>query len=221
MNKQEQRKAEFVEAMFQKVNDLPVVDVVGSVVDLVPKGRHYMGLCPFHPDNHLGSFVVTPDKNIWQCFAEGIGGNAIRFEMMYYHLTYLQAAFRLAREYHIISEQEFKEFGNKRYNQDTIEVIRNKIEEPKKVSFKRATDETIARVYELIPKICNLSESHRDHLLKVRKLSVTKDYFTVPTRRMDLPGKVLEEEYSQIESEVENDSSIPDNLKLKISGYRR
>ena len=51
MNKQEQRKAEFVEAMCQKVNDLPVVDVVGSVVDLVQKGRHYMGLCPFHPDN--------------------------------------------------------------------------------------------------------------------------------------------------------------------------
>ena len=214
MNKQEQRKAEFVEAMCQKVNDLPVVDVVGSVVDLVQKGRHYMGLCPFHPDNHLGSFVVTPDKNIWQCFAEGIGGSAVRFEMLYYHLTYLQAVFRLAREYHIITEQEYKEFGNKRYNNDTIEVIRNKIEEPKKVVFKRASDDTIAFVYELIPKICNLSESHRNHLLKVRQLSITKDYFTVPTRRMDLPGKILETAYDQINVDVENDSSIPDGLKL-------
>ena len=214
MNKQEQRKAEFIEDMFRKVNDIPVAEVVGSVVDLVQKGRHYMGLCPFHPDNHIGSFIVTPDKNIWQCFAEGIGGNSIKFEMMYYHLTYVQAAFKLAREYHIITEQEYKEFGNRRYDQDTIEVIRNKIEEPKKESFRRASDDTISLVYGIIPEICKLSENHKEHLLKERQLKNTDDYFTVPTRRMDLPGRILNTAYDRIEAEVENDASIPDRLKL-------
>ena len=213
-NLQEQRKVEFIEQMLNEVHAIPINEVVGSVVPLVQRGRHYMGLCPFHPDHRLGSFVVTPDKNIWQCFAEGIGGGPEKFYMEYYHIGYLQAAFRLAREYHIISEKDYQQYSNKRYNKETVEVIRNKIEEPMKMEFRRASYETITAVYSVIPSICKLSDAHTEHLRKVRYLTDLSDYFTVPTRRMDLPGRIINSIRDRIETEVEADPSIPDNLKL-------
>ena len=85
----EQRKVEFIEQMLNEVHMIPINEVVGSVVPLVQRGRHYMGLCPFHPDHRLGSFVVTPDKNIWQCFAEGIGDifSPVEIDLMGWHLV--------------------------------------------------------------------------------------------------------------------------------------
>ena len=192
---QRQRKEELLDYIINQVNKIPVEDVIGSVVDLIPRGRHLMGLCPFHPDTKIGSFVVTPDKNIWECFTEGIGGNAVKFVMMERDISYLEAVFQLGREYGILSEDEYRRLTRKKWDENNVEQIRKRIEEPKKVFYKKADQDVIACVYSVIPKVCSLSEQHRRHLLKERKLKEEslKDYFTFPTRRMDLAGKVFRE----------------------------
>ena len=41
-----------------------VVDVLTDHgIELFRKGRELVGLCPFHDDRHLGSFVVYPKGN--------------------------------------------------------------------------------------------------------------------------------------------------------------
>ena len=55
---------EFIEEMFEKVGRISVEQIVGRYTKLIPRGRHWMGLCPFHRDTKLGSFIVTPDKGI-------------------------------------------------------------------------------------------------------------------------------------------------------------
>ncbi len=43
---------------------------------------HYIALCPFHKDTHLGSFSFNATTGIWKCFSCGKGGHgAINFVM--------------------------------------------------------------------------------------------------------------------------------------------
>ena len=193
MDKRKQQREEFLNHMLSEVHKIPVAEVVGSVVDLVPSGRYLKGLCPFHADHHLGSFIVTPDKNLWRCFAEGIGGSPVTFVMEYNHIGYLQAAFKLAYEYGIISDEEYRKYSGKKWDKETVKEIRKTFEEPEKAQGIRADDDVIYAVYNAMPHVCPLSEAHLKHLRKERMLpqSALDDYFTVPTRHMNVAGKVI------------------------------
>lgn len=190
-NRSQIQREEFLNSMLAAVNKIPVEEIVGSHVTLTPKGRYLMGLCPFHADHTLGSFVVTPDKGLWRCFAEGIGGNGVKFYMEFHNMPYLQACFHLAKEYGIITNEEFRKYSGKRWNKDTVRQIREKLEESKAPSRKADAD-VIAAVYNAIPHVCPLSDAHEKHLRRVRGLHGSlNDFFTFPTRRTDLAGKVF------------------------------
>jgi len=57
---------------------LPIEQLVAQYVQLKPKGRSFIGLCPFHNDKHP-SFLVSPDKGIAYCFACNSGGDIFSF----------------------------------------------------------------------------------------------------------------------------------------------
>lgn len=60
-----------------------IVAVVGSFVQLKREGENYMALCPFHEDRHMGSFVISPRKNMCSCFSCGIRYDSVAFLMNY------------------------------------------------------------------------------------------------------------------------------------------
>ena len=84
MKREGQRRAEYFAALVEKVKEIPVAVVVGTVIQIYDRNRNpvqekdlatlrsgnYLALCPFHADEKLGSFVVTPDKQMWYCFTE-------------------------------------------------------------------------------------------------------------------------------------------------------
>ena len=54
-------------------------EVVGEYLQLRTGGADSLkGLCPFHEEK-TPSFNVTPSKGLWYCFAEGEGGDVIKF----------------------------------------------------------------------------------------------------------------------------------------------
>jgi DNA primase len=73
-----------------------IVRLVGDHVALKPKGREFIGLCPFHND-HAPSMYVVPSKQIYHCFSCGAGGNAIDFTMNYHKMPFLEALEYLAQ----------------------------------------------------------------------------------------------------------------------------
>ena len=77
----------------QQAND--IVDVVAEHVALKRKGREMVGVCPFH-DDHRPSFNVSPVKQIFKCFACGVGGDVFKFVQMRENLSFVQAIERLA-----------------------------------------------------------------------------------------------------------------------------
>ena len=83
-----------------------IEEVVGDFVDLKKKGTRYLGLCPFHEDRNLGSFVVYPKENCYKCFACGAKGGSVDFLMRHEKLTYPDALRWLGKKYHIPTDMD-------------------------------------------------------------------------------------------------------------------
>ena len=83
------------------LNTAKIEDVVGDFVDLKKKGVRYLGLCPFHDDRHIGSFVVYPKGNCYKCFMCGAKGGVVDFLMAHEKLSYPDAIRWLGKKYNI------------------------------------------------------------------------------------------------------------------------
>ena len=68
-----------------------IEDIVGEYVKLYKKGTRYVGLCPFHNDRHIGSFIVYPQKNCYKCFSCDAKGGAVTFLMEHAKMKYPEA----------------------------------------------------------------------------------------------------------------------------------
>lgn len=86
----------------QRIKDAAdIVDVVGDFVKLKKRGVRYLGLCPFHDDKHLGSFVVYPKGNVFKCFKCDAKGGPVEFIMKHENLTFPDAIRWLGKKYSI------------------------------------------------------------------------------------------------------------------------
>lgn len=72
--------------------------VIGRELKLHKSGREYDALCPFHPDQRLGSFKVNDDKGIYCCFACGAKGDLFQWLEARQGWSYSQAVVELERE---------------------------------------------------------------------------------------------------------------------------
>jgi len=82
----------FISTILQNVN---IVDVVGSYLSLKRSGSNYKARCPFHEEK-TGSFMVSEAKQIYHCFGCGKGGNVITFVRDYEKISYIDAVKKLA-----------------------------------------------------------------------------------------------------------------------------
>ena len=76
-------------------NSVNIVDVISSYVSLVPHGKNYFGVCPFHDDNNP-SMSVSPDKQIYKCFSCGATGTVFKFIMDYENVSFPEAVKKVA-----------------------------------------------------------------------------------------------------------------------------
>lgn len=80
----------------QRVRDASdIVAVVGEHLALKPKGREYVGLCPFHDDRNP-SMCVIPAKQIFHCFVCGSGGDVFTFIQKYHSMGFRESLEYLA-----------------------------------------------------------------------------------------------------------------------------
>lgn len=60
------------------ISQTDLVSLISKYVTLEKKGKNYMGCCPFHNEK-TPSFVVSPEKGMYNCFGCHKGGNALKF----------------------------------------------------------------------------------------------------------------------------------------------
>ena len=85
---------DFIQTLRERAD---IVDIVGSRVNLVKKGRDHWGLCPFH-DEKTPSFKVSPDKQFYYCFGCQASGSALDFLQSYDRLDFVSAVETLASQ---------------------------------------------------------------------------------------------------------------------------
>lgn len=96
-----------------------IVDVVGKYVYLKKAGTNFKGICPFHSEK-TPSMIVSPAKQIFNCFGCHVGGNAFRFLMEYKKISFVEAVQEQANELGVtIQYEESKSFEQK----DELEVL--------------------------------------------------------------------------------------------------
>lgn len=82
-----------------------IVSIIQDYVKLKKRGRHYVGLCPFHSER-TPSFTVSPDKHLWHCFGCQESGDHIGFLMKIDHLSFTEAVEHIAVKMGIAVEWE-------------------------------------------------------------------------------------------------------------------
>lgn len=223
---------EFIEQMFEKLDTVSVDAVVGQYVQLRQQGRHLMGYCPFHQGSHLGSFIVTPDKGLWKCFAcgDGYGGNGINFVSKYKGINYLDAAFDIAKDHGLISFDEYEKFANQNYSDNYIRELTERQERKHKKNSPnqvKANAQIIHNVYLCIKENSVLSPDHKETLINERKLSperIKEDYFTFPIRSKEQIIKKIQKQYPEYSDAIL--ATVPGFFikkstgKLSYSGYK-
>src|SRR3989442_649624 len=85
--------ADIKEEIRQRVD---LVDLASAHVALKKAGRHYKGLCPFHPEK-TPSFHIDRERGLWHCFGCLQGGDIFDFVMRIGNLSFGEAAETLAR----------------------------------------------------------------------------------------------------------------------------
>lgn len=76
----------------EKIN---IKDIAEEYLELKLKGKHYVGLCPFHDEKTL-SFTVYPKSNSFYCFGCGTEGDVIDFVSKINGISYTNAIEMLA-----------------------------------------------------------------------------------------------------------------------------
>ena len=95
-------------------NQANIVDIISGYLQVTQKGKNYVSLCPFHSD-HSPSLIISPEKQIFNCFTCRTGGNVFSFIMKYENVTFPEAL-------HIVAEK----IGYKLKNDNFVKVYDNK-----------------------------------------------------------------------------------------------
>lgn len=98
-----------------------IVSVVGKYLQLKRAGYSWKACCPFHNEK-TPSFHVNPSRQSFHCFGCGVGGDAVKFLMMYENLDYPTALRRLAdmNGIPVIEEEENPEMARQRRQRGRI-----------------------------------------------------------------------------------------------------
>ena len=92
-----------------------IVELLGKYLQLRRAGNSWKACCPFHSEK-TPSFHVNPARQSFHCFGCGVGGDALKFIMMFENLDYPTALRRLAdmNGIPVIEEEENPEIARQR-----------------------------------------------------------------------------------------------------------
>ncbi len=80
----------------QKIKErLPIVDVIGSYIDVVKSGTSLKAKCPFHNEK-TPSFFISPERGNYYCFGCGVKGDIFTFVQEFEGVDFITALKLLA-----------------------------------------------------------------------------------------------------------------------------
>ena len=84
----------------QLFDSCDIEQVISSYTELRRRGKHLVGLCPFH-NERTPSFVVYPETHSFYCFGCGAAGTAIQFVQRAENLDFMEAVKTLCDRFNL------------------------------------------------------------------------------------------------------------------------
>ncbi len=110
------------------IEQTDIVSLVSKYVKLEKQGKNYKGCCPFHNEK-TPSFIVSPEKHMFNCFGCHTGGNALEFIKKIENVEFPEAIRKLC-EFNGVkyTNTNYKPDSNEKYYEilDTAKTFYNK-----------------------------------------------------------------------------------------------
>lgn len=172
--------------IFDLAKSIPIDRVIGHHVALKYKGRSAYGLCPFHNDKHIGSFVVNINKGKFACYACGAKGDGVDFISHFRGIDSYEAAISICDEEGLISHSDAMDLREVRGKKVTVGNSPYKVyHKPELLLSPKGTPEHLDTVYRCFVRAAgNLPDVMKRVLTEERKLSENEldDFFPFPQR---------------------------------------
>ena len=153
----------------EKVEALPIEEIIGGEIELYGGGSERDALCPFHNDRHIGSFKVNINKNIWKCFSCGEGGpGGVTFYQKLHGLSYMEAVKEVGLKYHVITNTEAALFPK---DASSTKVVTPMHFHPVMRQNPKLPAEILDKVYRAFISVCpQMTGTFKQKLMKERFL---------------------------------------------------
>lgn len=172
--------------IFQKAKTVPILTVIGRYIPLTKKGGWWYGLCPFHDDKHIGSFVIFPNSGRFKCYACGESGDAIDFVGKICGVDALTASIRIAEDAGLIATgavRRIRETSRRQVNMERALPPKQELEQS--LLAPKADMVHMDKVYQCFASVADpLTKEFREMLLHERRLTEDdlRSYFVYPSR---------------------------------------
>lgn len=121
----------YTDASIDRIREVDLIEVISKYVDLKKSGSTFKGLSPFVSEK-TPSFMVSPAKGLWKCFASGKGGaDAISFVMQKESFNFIDAVKTISQicNIHLEEENVPEEVQKARTQKDSFKAINNNVAE--------------------------------------------------------------------------------------------
>lgn len=195
-----------------------IVDIISGYLQVSSKGKNYVALCPFHND-HSPSLIISPEKQIFNCFTCRTGGNVFSFVMKYENVSFAEAVSIVAKKVGFNLKNDVFVKSENKYSKDyeiyeyTMKYYLNNINttdgsKAREYLLKRGINETIIKEFKL-----GYSGSSKDTFYR---LATNKGWDIETLNKLGLINKVNENVYDTFINRV----VIPiENLKGEVVGF--
>lgn len=173
-----------LERIIEKVEALPIEEIIGREINLRGSGVERDAICPFHNDRKMGNFKVNTSKGIWRCFACGEGGKGgASFYEKYHGVSRLTAVAEVGLRHHAITQEEANLLLKKAPSEKAVRAVQVKRTLSKPVVNEKLKPDELDQVYRLFISCGpSMTESFRENLIRTRHLDDVdlKFFFAMP-----------------------------------------
>jgi DNA primase len=141
-------------------SSVSIVDIVSRYRTVVPAGKNFKSLCPFH-DDHSPSLIINPLQNFAWCFACQNGGNVFSFIQKIEGLSF---------------KESVKFIGSIGGVNTSFLDVHNDAESKEKKNYKEILKSLLNITQDYFVDSFNKNKSIQDYFYKKRSLSKSISY---------------------------------------------